>query len=160
MNKAIAGWNRSIRRATGLISAIATVASTSACAREDQKMAVEEFVLQYESALASQSWDQVGPLVHEDASVIFSDGSIHKGKEAVRVAFERNFRSIVDEDYRISNVHWLLRTDEAAVYMFDFDWSGKSVGDGRAISGSGRGTAVLSKDGHVWKLLAEQLTRK
>jgi hypothetical protein len=87
-----------------------------------QGMTPADFIAQYEAALATQDWSEVSPLIYVDASVTFSDGSVHKGKEAVRAAFERNFRSIAGEKYRISNVHWLLRSNDAAVYMFDFDW--------------------------------------
>ncbi len=123
-------------------------------------MTPADFIAQYEEALATQDWNEVSPFIHADASVTFSDGSVHKGKEAVQAAFERNFRSIADENYRISNVHWLLRSNDAAVYMFDFDWTGKSGPDGQTISGAGRGTSVLINDRNGWKLLAEHLTRK
>ena len=46
-------------------------------------MTAEEFVNLYEEALATGRWTSVEPLIHEDASVTFSTGAIHKGKAAV-----------------------------------------------------------------------------
>lgn len=118
-------------------------------------MSAREFVSSYERALATQDWRQVAPLVHEDASVTFSDGSVHKGKQAVRAAFERNFEAIADEQYRIRNLHWVLESDDVAVYLFDFEWTGTF--DGRQAGGAGRGTSVLVRDGTAWLLRAEHL---
>ena len=104
-------------------------------------MTAEEFISLYEQALATQRWTSVEPLIHEDASVTFSTGAVHKGKEAVHSAFERNFSAIEGEEYRIPNVHWIMRASDVAVYLFDFQWSGRI--DGRAAAGAGRGTSVL-----------------
>jgi ketosteroid isomerase-like protein len=124
--------------------------------RIEEAMTPDDFVSQYEQALASQDWTVVEPLVHDDACVTFSTGEVHKGKPAVRRAFEQNFSAIADEEYRISNVHWVHRGEEVAAYLFDFQWSGR-IG-GRAASGSGRGTAVLRhEDGSGWRLLVEHL---
>ena len=118
-------------------------------------MTPDQFVVAYERALGTQSWVAVEPLIHDDACVTFSTGSVHKGKQAVRAAYEANFKAITGERYRISNVHWALRGPETAVYLFDFEWSGMI--DGHEASGIGRGTAVLIlKDGR-WQLISEHL---
>ena len=124
-------------------------------AEEEKTVTPLEFVTHYESALATQNWEAVSPLIHTRASVVFSNGSVHKGKDAVRKAYERNFASIKNEHYKIANVHWLLDSSATAVYMFDFSWSG--VIDGKEASGGGRGTAVLVYDDGKWQLLAEHL---
>ena len=118
-------------------------------------MTPNEFVRAYENALASQSWTLVEPLVHENVCVTFSNGAVHKGKAAVRSAYEANFGAIVDEDYRISNLHWVLRNQDVAIYVFDFAWRGRIRG--HASQGGGRGTSVLVRDGSHWKLLVEHL---
>jgi ketosteroid isomerase-like protein len=117
-------------------------------------MTAEEFVGLYEEAL-DRRWAAVEPLIHEDACVTFSTGAVHKGKAAVRSAFERNFSAIEGEKYRISNVHWIKRASDVAVYLFDFAWTGRV--DGRDVAGSGRGTSVLVRNGDSWQLLAEHL---
>jgi ketosteroid isomerase-like protein len=118
-------------------------------------MTPEDFVRRYEAALASQRWTEVDPLVHDEVCVTFSSGAVHKGRVAVRRAFEANFASIEDERYRVSNVHWVMRSERTAVYLFDFEWSGRI--QGRPAQGKGRGTSVLARDGEEWKLLVEHL---
>ena len=116
----------------------------------------EDFISLYEQALATQEWATVDPLVHEDACVTFSSGTVHLGKPAVRAAFEENFSAIADEGYRISNVHWVKRDDDTAVYLFDFNWKG--LIQGRPASGSGHGTCVIHRGRETgWQLLVEHL---
>lgn len=118
----------------------------------------EEYIKNYEQALATQDWSQVEPLIHEDACVTFSNGAVHKGRVEVRKAFEKNFSLIKDETYFITNVHWVLRSLETAVYLFDFNWNG--IINDQPASGSGRGTSVLIKENDKWKLLVEHLGPK
>jgi ketosteroid isomerase-like protein len=87
--------------------------------------------------------------------VTFSSGAVHRGKPAVRRAFEANFATINDEHYQIFNVHWALKTESFAVYLFDFEWTGRI--NGKDVRGGGRGTCVLQFDGDHWKLIAEHL---
>ena len=119
-------------------------------------LTLDEFIPLYEHSLASQHWHAVDPLVHDDACVTFSNGTVHVGKAAVQRAFEGNFAAIADEEYRISNIRWVHRGSEIAVYLFDFNWSGR-VG-GRPAGGSGRGTSVLHRDDDGWRLLVEHLS--
>ena len=132
-----------------------SIAALAANAGEEENVSPSEFVKQYEAALATQKWEVVSPLIHENASVVFSSGSVHKGKDAVRAAYERNFEAIKNEDYKIANVHWLLDSSDSAAYMFDFFWTG--VIGGQKASGAGRGTAVLIFENDKWQLLAEHL---
>lgn len=115
----------------------------------------DEFVPAYEMALATQDWSAVSPLINEDACVTFSSGTVHRGKEAVRRAFEGNFRAITDETYKISNVHWVRKDRQYAVYLFDFDWTG--VIGGKSARGGGSGTCLLVKEPAGWQLLIEHL---
>jgi len=118
-------------------------------------MTAEEFIGLYEKALSSHGWAAVDTLVHSDACVTFSTGAVHKGKEAVRTAFERNFSTIQHERYTISNLHWIMQTPQFAVSLFEFQWNGRI--DGRDASGAGNGTFVLVRNGADWQLLAEHL---
>jgi ketosteroid isomerase-like protein len=121
-------------------------------------MTPEEFIQGYEQALASQTWSRVEPLVHPEACVTFSNGAAHKGRQAMQAAFEKNFASIKDETYSMTNVHWVMKTDETAVYLFDFHWSG--IINDKPASGSGRGTSVIVREGDQWLLLVEHLGPK
>lgn len=118
-------------------------------------MSPNEFIRDYERALATQTWKAVSPLIHQNATVTFSNGTVHKGKTAVRIAYEDNFETIKNEKYSVSNVHWVLETENSATYTFDFYWAGMI--EGKAASGAGRGTAVLVRVQDIWLLIAEHL---
>ncbi|MEO0527167.1 MAG: nuclear transport factor 2 family protein [Bacteroidota bacterium] len=118
----------------------------------------EEFIKLYEAALATQNWKVVEPLVSENASVTFSNGTVHIGKENVQKAFEKNFAMIKNEKYAIENIKWLLKNEKFAVYMFEFNWKGL-IND-KPVHGSGYGTSVIIKEEEKWKLLTEHLGRK
>ncbi len=118
----------------------------------------ETFIEKYEAALATQNWQQVAPLIHPEACVTFSSGSVHIGKEAVCQAFERNFTAIQDETYAIENVHWVKKGEDTAVYLFTFHWSG--IINGKPASGTGTGSSVLVNSKNGWQLLVEHLGPK
>jgi ketosteroid isomerase-like protein len=118
----------------------------------------EHFLSQYEAALATQDWNHVAPLVHDDVSVTFSDGSVHIGINEVQKALERNFSMIKGDTYSMSDVQWVKRDRETAVYLFGFQWTGYI--NGKFASGAGRGTGVLTKHDGVWKLIVEHLAPK
>lgn len=118
----------------------------------------ETFIEEYEAALATQDWRQVAPLVHAEACVTFSSGSVYIGKEAVRHAFERNFALIQNETYAIENVHWVKKGGDTAVYLFTFRWSG--IINGELAGGAGTGSSVLINSEEGWQLLVEHLGPK
>lgn len=115
----------------------------------------EDFIPAYQSALGTQNWSNVQPLIHERACVTFSTGAVHIGKPEVKKAYEKNFSIIRNEEYKITNVHWVKKTTAMAVYLFDFHWSG--IIAGQKASGSGRGTTVLIIEDGRWQLLTEHL---
>ena len=57
-------------------------------------VSAKSFVKEYEHALGTQDWRSVAPLISDDAIVIFSNGSLHAGKEAIRAAYQHNFNTI------------------------------------------------------------------
>ena len=134
---------------------VLTITANTVSAKDNTTMTPLDFAKQYELALATQKWEAVSPLIHERASVVFSNGSVHKGKDAIRAAYERNFETIKSEHYQITNLHWLLKSADTAVYMFDFAWTGVIAGE--KASGGGRGTTVLLYEHGKWQLLAEHL---
>ncbi|NVK73436.1 nuclear transport factor 2 family protein [Marinomonas sp. CT5] len=117
-------------------------------------MTPQETLKQYEQALATQSWDAVEPLMHNDVCVTFLNGTF-KGLEEVKSVFVTNFASIQEEQYEISNTHWVYTSNTNAVCLYDFSWRGMI--DGEWCSGGGRGTSVLIFEGHQWKIITEHL---
>jgi hypothetical protein len=114
----------------------------------------QEALQKYELAIASQSWASIEPLMHQDVCVTFSDGT-YKGLQEVKSAFERNFALIIDEEYKISNVHWAYISNTEAVCLLNFNWKG--IIDGELCSGGGRGTSVLIKNNGKWQIITEHL---
>ena len=114
----------------------------------------EEFLTAYEKALVTQEWEEVAPLIHERCTAVFSEGT-YRGKGEVEEAFRRTFNLIQDESYTIGNVQWLDSSEEYAICLYDFAWSG--IINGQAASGGGRGTAVLTWEDGRWQLLCEHL---
>jgi len=118
-------------------------------------MKPKDFIKQYEKALATQDWNEVSSLIHENATVIFSNGAIHEGKAKVQMAFEHNFAVIKSEKYAIKNVRWMVTNESVAVYLFDFHWKG--LINGVLKEGSGQGSNVLTYENERWLLLVEHL---
>jgi|GEM_PF-419266 len=139
----------------GWILLFASATGTWAGDLETKKMTPEDFITRYEKALAAQKWEEVEPLIHPNCTVTFSNGSLHPGKAAVEEAFSRNFVVIEGEKYAISKVHWIVKTDEFAVFTFVYDWSGRISGD--PVAGTGRGTSSLVNENGAWKLASEHL---
>ena len=115
----------------------------------------KEFLKKYESALATQDWQTIAPLVHGKACVTFSNGLFYIGKDEVQHAFEKNFALIQDEEYSISDTYWVNETKDYAVCLYTFHWSG--LINGKSVSGSGRGTAIVVNEEGRWLLLSEHL---
>ncbi|GAB1857664.1 hypothetical protein MHTCC0001_25010 [Flavobacteriaceae bacterium MHTCC 0001] len=123
-----------------------------------KNMNPEAFIKLYEMALGTQDWNLVEPLVAENVSVTFSNGTTYIGKENVKKAFEKNFSLIKNEVYAVKNIRWLVKDEKYAVYIFEFNWTG--VVNGKSVSGQGIGTSVLMKEDNIkWKLLVEHLGR-
>lgn len=118
-------------------------------------MEPEKFIEDYKDALSSQNWENVEPLVHNDACVTFSTGRVYNGIRAIKEAYETNFAAIKNEEYLMSDVYWVVKSSGMAVYIFNFTWKG--IINGQQASGSGRGTAVIIQEGGKWKLIAEHL---
>lgn len=125
---------------------------------EKVSMNPEEFIKLYEVALGTQNWKVVEPLIAKNASVTFSNGTVHIGKENVQKAFEKNFSIIKSEKYAIQHIQWLAMEEAFAVYLFEFNWTG--LINNKPVSGSGYGTSVIIKEEEKWKLLTEHLGRK
>ncbi len=117
-------------------------------------MTPDNLLQSYEKAISSQNWARVEPLMHNGVCVTFSTGTF-KGIDSVKTVFEKNFKLIKDEDYKISNVHWALSNDIQAVCLYDFTWTG--LINSEPCSGGGRGTSVLVKIGNEWKIITEHL---
>jgi uncharacterized protein (TIGR02246 family) len=119
-------------------------------------MSPSEFLSCYETATGSQDLEGTLNLIAEDAVFLFSNGTTHLGKPAIRQALAANFATIKDEIYRLSDVHWLATSDNIAACVYNFNWSG--IIDGEPACGHGRGTSVIRKDKNEWLVAHEHLS--
>ncbi|MDC0002850.1 nuclear transport factor 2 family protein [Porticoccaceae bacterium] len=115
---------------------------------------IKHFISSYESALATQSWEQVSPLIHTDCVATFSEGT-HIGKNLVESAFRKTFNLIKDETYKINNILWAIKSESLAVIIYNFNWSG--IINGKLASGTCRGTSTVININGQWQLIAEHL---
>ena len=122
----------------------------------DLEAELTSFVHRYEQATNRHDFDLLAPLIAEDATYWFTDGS-YRGIDAIRAAIERTFGRILDEAYEIGDLEWVAVTDELAACRYRFSWRG--VVDGKPASGQGRGTNVVTKRDGAWKMLHEHLSR-
>jgi len=116
---------------------------------------LDAFLRLYEQVANSRDFDQVAPLVADDAVYWFSNGS-YAGLAAIRKAFESTWTAIAEEDYRITDVRWLIANDDAAACVYTYSWSGLIGGQRR--SGGGRGTNVLARTEAGWQIVHEHLS--
>ena len=120
-------------------------------------MSPSEFMRRYEAATNSHDLEATRAMIADDAVYLFSDGTVHAGKAAIALALAANFEAIRNEAYRISSLTWLVDTAAAAVCVYEFDWSGEI--DGKPAAGGGRGTSVLRREGAVWLVVHEHLSK-
>jgi ketosteroid isomerase-like protein len=118
-------------------------------------MTPDDLLREYEAALSTQDWSQVEPLLHPDVCVTFSTGASYRGRSEVQNAFSENFSLIQDEQYEISDIHWIVKDPCHAACTYEFRWAGTI--DGKAASGAGHGTSVLKSEAGRWFLIAEHL---
>ena len=113
------------------------------------------FMAEYERAANSHDVQQVMPLITNDATYWFTDGS-YRGREEIAGALERTFATIQNEVYEIRELEWVAANDELAACRYLFSWRG--LVDGQPSSGRGRGTNVLVRRDGAWQVQHEHLS--
>ena len=119
-------------------------------------MTAREALKAYELGLNAHRLDAVADLIAPDAAFWFSDGN-QRGVDAIKAAFEKTWQVLNNDAYWLDEVEWIAEGKTAAVSIYQFNW--KSEGDGRALSGSGRGTTVLRRVAGRWQIVHEHLSR-
>ena len=124
-------------------------------------MTPTEFMREYLNLARTRDIEALLALIDDDVVFLFSNQSSHFGKDAIRSAICANFEAIQNEDYGISDLTWLVSSDEVAVCVYEFAWVGEI--DGAPASGGGRGTTAIR---HVadagrapWRVVHEHLSR-
>ncbi len=115
----------------------------------------EAILKDYKHALTSQLWDNVSPFIHEDACMIFTNGTF-KGKSQIQEIIERNFKLIENDSYEMKNIEWLIKSEHFASCIFEFTWDGYI--NGEYAKGGGRGSLLMVYENENWKIMSEHLS--
>lgn len=116
---------------------------------------LDEFLRRYEQAANSRDFDQVAPLIAEDATFWFTNG-VFIGKSNIRRAFEDTWSTIQDEVYSITQLKWIGVASRLAVCAYSFQSDG--VVDGQRQVYDGHGTNVIERRDGQWLMLHEHLS--
>lgn len=114
-----------------------------------------DFLREYERRTNIHDVEELAPLIAEDATYWFSDGS-HTGRDAILSAIGETFETIRDETYSITDITLVAAETDLAVFRYTFRWSG--LVDGALRSGHGRGTNVVVRRDGRWLMLHEHLS--
>jgi ketosteroid isomerase-like protein len=120
-----------------------------------KQMTPAEFMRAYEQKTNTHRFEEVAPLLADNAVYWFNDGSF-QGKDAIKQAFEKTWDAIQNEQYTIEQVQWLVEDEQSAVCVYIFRWQG--MVEGQLMQGMGRGTSVLGKFNSHWKVIHEHLS--
>jgi len=156
---AVSGLALRLRRVGGFLDPSAagkSINSDDASRDGASVMSPTDFLRRYEAATCAHDLEGTLSLIADDAIYLFSDQTSHLGKKAISKVLASNFETIKDETYKLDNLHWVAASDEMAVCVYQYHWSG--LIDGRPASGNGRGTSAICKVRGVWQVVHEHLS--
>src|ERR1700753_2509788 len=110
----------------------------------------------FTAALVRRDIEAALTLLTDDVVFFYSNGSVIIGKDAFAAAMTANWKIITDYEYSTVESIWIAESDTVASVIYSFAWSGLARGE--KVSGSGRGTRVLSNDGSGWRIAHEHLS--
>ena len=114
------------------------------------------FMTGYEQATNSHDIDRVAPMIAEDATYWFSDGS-HRGLEEIKVAIERTFATIHDEVYEITDLAWRGAERGARSVPVPLLVDGRDRWPAPLRPRSRQPNVIVRRDGE-WRMLHEHLS--
>lgn len=106
----------------------------------------------YIQALATQSWEAAEAFFHEEATVIFAEGT-YRGKRQIAMAIGKTFSMIRDEHFEVRNLHWTIVKEAFATCTFEYEWSGTI--NNKRFTNPGRGTLAWVNDNSRWQIINE-----
>ncbi len=110
----------------------------------------------FTDALIRRDMGSALELLTDDVVFFYSNGSVIRGKEAFAALMTASWRIVSDYEYSTLDSTWIVRSDATACVIYAFAWSGMAGGE--KVSGSGRGTRVLTDDGAGWRIAHEHLS--
>lgn len=125
-------------------------------ATEEVKYELKTFMQAYEKAANSRDFDNVAPLIADNAVFIFTNGTF-KGKLAIHKAFKDTWNKIQKETYSVSNIKWLKNGYRNAICEYSFKSDG--IVDGKRQVYEGRCKNQLKRIDGNWRIIHEHLSR-
>lgn len=114
------------------------------------------FLDNYEKYADNLKFEPLIDFIDKDAIYWFTNGTFI-GIDAIRKEFERTWSHLKDETYTISDVQWLVETDDYAACIYRF--SSNSRVNGKQHTYQGRGTNLFKKVNGNWKIIHEHLSK-
>ena len=111
---------------------------------------------EFTAAMVRRDMDTALSLLRDDVVFFYSNGSVIIGKDAFKALMTANWKIVSDYEYSTQDSIWIAQSETAAAVIYSFAWSG--MAGGGKVSGSGRGTRVLSNDGPGWRIAHEHLS--
>jgi ketosteroid isomerase-like protein len=106
--------------------------------------------------MSAQDLEGALALIADDAVYLWSNGAALVGKDAIAEGLRGNFAAIKNDTYETLDVTWLLRSEDAAVCVYRFRWTGEV--DGKQVGGQGRGSSLLRRLDGQWRTVLEHLS--
>jgi ketosteroid isomerase-like protein len=117
---------------------------------------LDTFLKAYEKASNSCDFDNVAPLIADEATYWFTNG-IFEGKPDIRKAFENTWSNIRNETYTISSVTWVVATYWVSACTYKFKSDG--LVNGKRQVYEGHGTNILRRIDGSWRIVHEHLSK-
>lgn len=126
----------------------------SSCAQLSAREALDAVL----AATNTHDFDNVAEMLSEDVTYFFNDATL-VGRDSVRGYFESTWELIHEERYWAEDVRWLIESDNSALVVYRYCWSGTI--DGQWSTGSGRATNAFARDvDGRWLLVHEHLSQE
>ncbi len=117
---------------------------------------LNQFLRAYEQASNSRDFDNVAPLIADDATFWFTNGTF-VGMAAIRAAFEDTWANIHDERYTLKDIQWVGWSTTLAICTYSFRSDG--IVNGQRQVYDGHGTNVIAKRDGRWIMVHEHLSK-
>ncbi|MHC5228963.1 YybH family protein [Enterococcus sp. LJL99] len=115
----------------------------------------EKALMSYIEATNSHKFDNVEKCLSSNAVYFFSDKKCQSTKD-IRSYFENAWNIIVNEKYEVSEVEWIIVTEEVATCIYNYKYSGFI--ENKFVEGGGKATNIFVKENSNWLLLHEHLS--
>jgi len=110
----------------------------------------------FTAALIRRDLGSAQALLSDDVVFFYTNGSAILGKDEFAKTMTASWTLVQDYTYSTLDSLWLPPSDDAAVVIYTFAWSGRVAE--QAVQGGGRGTRVFSKASDGWLIAHEHLS--